>query len=154
VNIYLRSMIAGFSATVILSLLMVMKSMMGVMPELDVISMLSSMSQSIMGLGGPAIAWLIHFLIGTVLWGVLFALLYDWLPGVEPIMKGISFGILAWLLMMILPMPMAGAGFFGMALGMMAPAMTLVLHVIWGAVLGIVFRMLPDEAGTEAVGRS
>nr|WP_244483514.1 DUF6789 family protein [Mesorhizobium sp. 1M-11] len=48
--------------------------------------------------------------------------------------------------MMILPMPMAGAGLFGLALGMMAPVMTLILHFIWGAVLGVMFRMLPAEA--------
>ncbi|WP_448329685.1 DUF6789 family protein [Sulfitobacter sp. M13] len=41
--------------------------------------------------------------------------------------------------MMILIMPMAGAGLFGLALGMMAPIMTLVLHIIFGAVLGVVF---------------
>lgn len=149
-NIYVRAMIAGFTATIVLSLLMIMKTAMGIMPRLDVISMLSGMSQNMMGVGGAGIGWLAHFLIGTVLWGVLFALLHDRLPGSAPIMKGISFGILAWLLMMILPMPMAGAGLFGMALGMMAPVMTLILHIIWGAVLGIVFRMLPAEAAAPA----
>ena len=34
---------AGFVATVVLSLMMVAKGMMGVMPELDVIAMLSAM---------------------------------------------------------------------------------------------------------------
>lgn len=149
-SICVRAMIAGFAATVVLSLLMIMKTAMGIMPQLDVISMLSGMSQNMMGVGGAGIGWLAHFLIGTVLWGVLFALLYGRLPGSEPVRKGISFGILAWLLMMILPMPMAGAGFFGLGLGMMAPVMTLILHVIWGAVLGIVFRMLPAEAVVQA----
>mgnify|MGYP000169687771 CR=1 FL=1 len=37
---------------------------------------------------------------------------------------------------MLLPLPMAGAGFFGLSLGMMAPIMTLVLHLVYGAVLG------------------
>lgn len=151
-NIYIRSMIAGFAATVVLSLLMLVKSAMGLMPQLDVIAMLSEMSRTIMGFDGTGMAWLIHFLIGTVLWGLLFALLYEWLPGSEPIMKGISFSILAWILMMIAPMPMAGAGFFGVALGIMAPVMTLILHMIWGATLGLVFRMLPAET-TEAAER-
>ncbi|WP_244483515.1 hypothetical protein [Mesorhizobium sp. 1M-11] len=43
-NIYVRSMIAGFAATIVLSVLMIMKAAMGVMPQLDVISMLSEMS--------------------------------------------------------------------------------------------------------------
>ncbi len=32
----------------------------------------------------------------------------------------------------------AGAGFFGMKMGIMAPMMTLVLHIIFGAVMGLV----------------
>jgi hypothetical protein len=43
--------------------------------------------------------------------------------------------------MMIVMMPMAGAGFFGSHLGMMAPVMTLVLHVIYGFVLGAVYGL-------------
>ena len=35
-------------------------------------------------------------------------------------------------------MPMAGAGLFGMKLGMMAPLMTWVLHLVFGAVMGLV----------------
>ncbi|MGE0499625.1 MAG: DUF6789 family protein [Rhizobiaceae bacterium] len=145
-NIYVRSMIAGFSATVVLSLLMMMKAAMGLMPQLNPIAMLSDMAQGMMGMGGAGIGWLLHFLIGTVLWGILFAFLYNRLPGASAVAKGMAFGVLAWLLMMILPMPMAGAGFFGMGLGMMAPVMTLILHLIWGAVLGFVFSRLPAEA--------
>jgi uncharacterized membrane protein YagU involved in acid resistance len=145
-NTYVRSMIAGFAATVVLSLLMIMKGATGLMPQLDVITMLSGMAQSMVGMGGAGSGWLIHFLIGTVLWGFLFALLYDRLPGSQAIAKGMSFGVLAWVLMMILAMPMAGAGLFGVKLGMMAPVMTLILHLIWGAVLGFVFSGLSTEA--------
>ncbi|HEC71452.1 hypothetical protein LCGC14_2238660 [marine sediment metagenome] len=126
--------LAGFIATVVLSVLMVMKGMMGVMPELDVAAMLAGM------IGAPVIVgWIVHFLIGTVAWGGGFAVLYDYIPGSSAVQKGIVFGIAAWLGMMILIMPMAGAGLFGLALGMMAPIMTLVLHIIFGAVLGAVF---------------
>lgn len=138
-NSYARSIIAGFVATVVLSALMLMKSSMGLMPQLNVIAMLAHM----IGFGGPALGWLAHFLIGTVLWGVLFALLYSSLPGSEPVVKGMVFGVGAWLLMMIIVMPMAGAGFFGLNLGIMAPVMTLILHLIWGAVLGYLYKALP-----------
>ena len=40
-------------------------------------------------------------------------------------------------------MPMAGAGFFGSQLGMMAPLATLVMHWIYGAVLGGVYGAGP-----------
>ena len=148
-NIYLRAMIGGFVATVALSVLMLMKSMMGVMPGLDVIHMLTGMAHGMMGLpANPAVGWMLHFLIGTVLWGIGFALLYKSLPGDGPLFKGIVFGVLAWLLMMLIPMPMAGAGLFGMKMGMMAPVMTLVLHLIWGAVLGATFGGLSRSAAT------
>jgi hypothetical protein len=63
------------------------------------------------------------------------------IPGSGAVLKGVLFGIAAWLGMMIMVMPMAGAGLFGMAFGIMAPMMTLVLHIIFGAVLGAVYLM-------------
>ncbi len=50
--------------------------------------------------------------------------------------------------MMLIPMPMAGAGLFGLKLGPMAPVMTLVLHLVWGAVLGAAYARLGRGAGT------
>lgn len=130
--------VAGFAATVALSVLMVAKGMMGVMPELDVAAMLASM------VGAPIIVgWIVHFMIGTLAWGGGFAVLYNAIPGNSAAIKGIAFGIAAWLGMMIVVMPMTGAGLFGMNFGIMAPIMTLVLHVIFGAVLGKVYAALP-----------
>ncbi len=149
-NIYLRAMIAGFVATVVLSALMLIKSMMALMPGLDVVQMLTGMAHNMMGLpANPAVGWVLHFTIGTVVWGIGFALLYKTLPGNSATTKGIVFGVLAWLLMMLIAMPMAGAGFFGMKIGMMAPLMTLVLHLVWGAVLGLTFGALSRSPTTE-----
>ncbi len=39
----LKGVVAGFAATVVLSALMVMKSLMGLMPELDTVAMLTNM---------------------------------------------------------------------------------------------------------------
>jgi hypothetical protein len=132
-----KGMLAGLAATVALSLLMLMKGAMGLMPALDPIGMIAMM----MGVS-TAIAWGVHFIIGTVVWGGSFALLESYLPGGQLWLKGVVFGIGAWLIMMVAMMPMAGAGFFGMQLGMMAPAMTLVMHIVFGAVLGGVHGML------------
>ncbi|WP_394697533.1 DUF6789 family protein [Pseudoxanthomonas japonensis] len=128
-----KGITAGIVATVVLSVLMVAKSMMGLMPQLDVISMLSRM----MGVAVP-VAWVIHFMIGAI-WGALFAVLYKAIPGKEAVAKGLVFGSAAWLLMMLMIMPMAGAGLFGMKLGMIAPVMTWMLHLVFGSVLGLVY---------------
>ncbi|MEC5325340.1 DUF6789 family protein [Aurantimonas sp. A3-2-R12] len=126
--------LAGFIATAVLSVMMVAKGIMGVMPELDVAAMLSMM------MGAPVIVgWLAHFMIGTLAWGGGFAILYEAIPGGSAVVKGIVFGVAAWLAMMIMVMPMAGAGVFGMNFGILAPMMTLVLHIVFGAVLGGVY---------------
>ncbi|SOC31039.1 DUF6789 family protein [Thalassospira xiamenensis] len=144
-NTYAKAMLAGFAATAALSVLMVMKAAMGLMLTLNVISMLSYMAQQMLGLGEMWFGWLMHFLIGTVLWGGLYALSFNKLPTSSPVGKAVVFAVGAWLLMMIMAMPMAGAGLFGLKLGMMAPIMTLVLHIIWGLVLGSIFSVLSSR---------
>lgn len=44
--------------------------------------------------------------------------------------------------MMVMLMPMVGVGLFALSMGMMAPVMTLVLHLIFGAVLGWTYGKL------------
>lgn len=135
-----KGMIAGFAATAVLSMLMLIKSAMGLMPKLDIISMLSGMMGSSLAMG-----WIAHIMIGTVIWGGLFALLEAKISGRSLWLRGVIFGVGAWLLMMLSIMPMAGAGVFGVNLGMVAPVMTLMLHVIYGAVLGGVYAALQSR---------
>jgi hypothetical protein len=144
---WLKGIAAGLVATVVLSALMLVKTMMGVMPELSPIKMISDM------LGAtPAIGWVMHFMIGTVLWGTLFAWLSQRLPFEGHLLNGILFGIGAWLVMMIIMMPMVGAGFFGSHLGIMAPVMTLMLHVVYGFVLGGVYALERPDPTREFQG--
>lgn len=133
---WMKGLGAGFVATAILSALMVMKAMMGVMPELNPVKMIADMLDA-----PPAVGWAMHFMIGTVLWGTLFAWLNPGLPGESHWLKGIVFAVGAWLVMMVVMMPMAGAGLFGSHLGMMAPIMTLMLHIVFGFVLGAVYAL-------------
>lgn len=136
-----NGLFAGFVATASLTILMIAKSAMGFMPELDVVNMLANMMHS-----SIAIGWVAHFVIGTVIWGVSFAYLVDKLPG-GPMSSGILFSIGAWIVMMIATMPLAGAGVLGLRLGMMVPVATLVLHILWGAMLGLTYaRMTQDES--------
>ena len=65
-----KGLAAGLIATLVLSMMMVIKSMIGLMPQLDVIAMLGGM------LGVSAvIAWVVHFVIGTVGYGLAIVLL-------------------------------------------------------------------------------
>jgi len=132
-----KGMLAGLAATVVLSALMVMKAMIGVMPALDLPKMIAGMMGSP---DTPVLGWAIHFMIGVVGYGIAIKL-YGQRLG-SPIVSGIVIGAVGWLIMMLVLMPMAGVGLFAMSMGLMAPMMTLVLHLIFGAVLGWTYGML------------
>lgn len=127
-----KGLVASLVATVVLSALMLMKQRMGLAPQLNPIEMLTKMA----GGSTPAVGWVIHFLIGTVLWGSLFPIFDATLPDSSHWLNGIMFGIGAWILMMVLVMPMAGADVFGLALDIDAPIAALIFHLVYGAVLG------------------
>lgn len=131
-----KGLLAGLVATIVLSLLMVLKATMGLLPQLDIPTMLAGMMGSPQI---PIVGWIAHFVIGTLLYGVAISALDSKLPGTSRIGHGVMLGVLGWLIMMVVLMPMVGAGLFGMGMGVMAPVMTLVLHLIFGAVLGWVY---------------
>ena len=67
-NHIVKGLVAGLVATIVLSMLMIAKGMMGLMPELDMIAMLSSMMSA-----PPIVGWIAHLMIGAAIWGGLFA---------------------------------------------------------------------------------
>lgn len=139
-----RGLLAGLAATIVLSVLMVIKSAMGLMPAVDAIAMLTQLGAEHFGLpSSPVVGWAAHFVIGVVLWGLVFAGTYETWPSAPPV-KGAVFSVMIWLLMMSMFMPMAGAGFFGTNIGATPAVATLVLHLIFGLVLGGVFGRAPE----------
>jgi uncharacterized membrane protein YagU involved in acid resistance len=140
-----RGIAAGFVATFVLSVMMLMKRSMGLMPELDPIAMITAMA----GASSQAVGWIAHFIIGSLFWGVGFAVVSPYLPGPFRL-RGTIFAVGAWLMMMIVVMPMAGAGTFGLGLGIMTPLVTLVLHVVFGLVLGGIYGLLDAKQGLIA----
>jgi hypothetical protein len=137
-NKWNKGLLAGLVATVVLSVLMVIKSALGLMPAVDAIGMLAKIAGDFGLPSSAVVGWIAHFVIGVVLWGLVFAGTYPSWPGTPP-MKGAVFSVMAWLLMMSMVLPMAGAGFFGVNIGLSAAVATLVLHLIFGLVLGSVF---------------
>ncbi len=132
-----KGMLAGLAATAVLSVLMVMKAMMGVMPALDLPKMIAGMMGSP---DTPILGWAIHFMIGVVAYGIAVSLFGQRFG--SSTVSGIVIGAVGWLIMMLVLMPMAGVGVFALSMGTMAPVMTLVLHLIFGAVLGWTYGKL------------
>jgi hypothetical protein len=129
-------MVAGLLATTVLSGTMSVLVPAGLAP--DIIGLISHMLRI-----DRDTAWMLHFLVGTVAWGGFFAILQPFLPSRSSLVRGVMFGVAAWLAMMLLMMPMADAGYFGLLLGWTTPFTTLLLHLLFGAALGLACSLLP-----------
>lgn len=137
-HLYTRGLLAGFCATLVLSAFMIAKTFLGIPPPMSVIHLLAGLGHNLFGIpAAPIFGWGAHFAIGTVLWGLIFAALHARLPG-SPIVKGLVFATGAWLLMMIILMPLAGKGLFAAGAGPGVAIATLILHWIYGVALGVV----------------
>jgi len=133
----MKGLAAGLVATIVLSVVMLLNSSIGLYPQADLIRLLRNLGT----LTTPA-AWMDHFIIGVVIWGLLFAS-YDSVA-MRPSywLKGIIFGVFAWVVMMVAFLPLAGSGFLGSKLEGATLVGLLILHLIYGAVLGGAYSLL------------
>jgi len=131
-----KGVIAGFIATVVISVIMLLLTAMG-LPQFDIVTLIDRLGS--IGRGG---AWVDHFIVGALLWGPIFSG-FESVTAPAPIwQKGLIFGGITWLLMMVIFMPVVGAGFFGIGLGLAEPLGMLFLHLVYGLVLGVTFGVV------------
>ncbi|RJS94111.1 DUF6789 family protein [Salinisphaera sp. Q1T1-3] len=129
------AILAGVVASLVLAAALVAESLFPVLPAYDLVGLIQRFT------GGPrAAGWLGYALVGVLLWPAVFVLLRARLPGASDIARGLVFGGLAWAAMMLLFLPIAGAGFFGLVIGWWVPVMALLQHLLYGAALGLVYR--------------
>ena len=143
-NRNIRGLIAGIIATAVLSILMMVKAAMGILPQFNVIALLANTLGA-----GPIVGWIAHIAIGVVLYGLVFANLSGALPGGTLTIKGMVLGVIGWLVMMLVAMPVMGAGIFASNLGIPVMIATLVLHLIFGAVLGFSFGKISGQSAAR-----
>ncbi len=127
-----RAILGGFVGTVALTLMMyfIAPLMMGM--KMDIAGMLGSL------LGDSWWAGLgMHFLNGTIIFPLIYAfVLYGVFLG-GPTLKGITWGVILWVLAQVVVMPMMGAGLFSAnAGGLMAAMGSLLGHLVYGGLLG------------------
>ena len=87
----------------------------------------------------------VHLVVG-VLWATLYAYYFEpRLPG-EGWAKGLQFGLLPWILSLVVFLPLVGGGLFGEAVGAgPLPALgNLILHLGYGITLGVIYGPLGD----------
>src|SRR5215472_13031485 len=101
-----KAIVGGFIGTVMFTLMMrFVAPMMGV--RMDIVAKLGEITHS--GMAGGV---LMHFLNGTVIFPLVYVyLLYRFLPG-APWQKGLLWGVILWLGLQIVMMPMMGGGLF------------------------------------------
>jgi hypothetical protein len=133
----MKGMFAGFVATLVLTALMLINGAFDLVPQINIIRLLTTLGT----LSVPS-AWMDHFIVGVVVWGLLFAVYDGGADRPAHWLKGIIFGVFAWLVMMVAFMPLAGAGFFGAKIGVTAPVGLLIVHLIYGLVLGATYGLL------------
>ena len=127
-----KAIAGGFVGTVLLTLMMRFVAPMMTGQKMDVPGKLGDMTGT-----GPAGGMVMHFLVGSVIFGLIYAfVLFRFLPG-PPWLKGLLGGVLFWLGLEILTMPMIGGGFFSSQVGGMKMAVAaLITHLVYGATLG------------------
>jgi len=136
--------LGGFVGTLILTLMIrFVAPVMGV--RMDIVAKLGEMTHT-----GMAGGLFVHFLNGTVIFPLIYVyLLYRFLPG-APWQKGLLWGVILWLGLQIVMMPMMGGGLFSTeAGGLKAVIAALLGHLVYGAILGAVAGAPP--ASPEAL---
>jgi uncharacterized membrane protein YagU involved in acid resistance len=130
---FVRAALGGFVGTLVMTaMIYFVAPMVGL--RMDIAAMLGSM------LGGSWIAGMVmHFVNGSVIFPAIYVYaLYAHLPG-SPAVRGTVWGVALWLLAQTVVMPMMGAGLFSSAMGGMMAAMgSLIGHVLYGSLLGII----------------
>lgn len=138
-----RGLVSGLIATVVLVAAMLLRRALGLFVDLDIIPLIGAAAGELFGLPRtPLTGWLLLFVIGA-LWGGVFGWIYYRIAGPSGLVRGLVFAVAAWAMMMVVFMPIAGAGWFGLAAGVETPLVALIMHLIFGAAMGVCFERLP-----------
>ena len=131
-----KGMAAGLAGASVLAALLLINAETGFIPELDFVALVGHLTGT--GMTG---GWIVHFIFSAAVGG-LFAWLDPDLPGDSLRQRGIILAGATWLLMMFFVMPLGGSGFFGLNVGVLLPLATLLLHIIFGGVMGGIYGWL------------
>ena len=146
----MKSVAGGLAGTVVMSMMMRFVAPMMLGHPMDIAAMLGNM----MG-GSYALGMAAHLMNGIVIFPLAYAFLaFRYLPG-PPALRGMTFGVILWLLAEVIVMPMAGAGFFSSEIGGAKAVMAALMgHLVYGALLGAISGAAEFEAPERAATRA
>jgi hypothetical protein len=128
----------GMVATIAMSALMILGVVTGLSPMPSPIpEAIVNKGLGLLGVGLPRplivlLAAVAHLSYGGVAGAVLAALIRP-----VTVWKGLGWGVFLWLLMGVVALPFLGWGFFGIAITPRIAVATLILHLVYGATLGL-----------------
>ncbi len=150
-----RAMLAGLIATIIMSIVQAMAPVMG-LPRMDIAAMVASMFG-----GSLVVGWIVHLMMGTILWAAVYAYIVEPRLGGAPWVRGLTSGFLLAVFVLIIGFPLVGAmfssltprpGFLGMGMGGAMGTMGVIVgHLVYGLVLGAIYGY-PASEHHSAVG--
>lgn len=140
--------ISGFLATYVVASMMLMNNALHGFPEVHVARTLAGM------LGfrdGALVGWIVLLVAGIFVIGGVFAVYATRLPLRSYLAKGLACGMVSWLLMMVVFMPLGGAGLFGLGSSAVVPLATLLLNLAYWVVLSLSYRWIAGHSMSDQV---
>lgn len=140
-------MLAGLGASTVHLVLMELKHRAGILPAFDPYADLQRMLSSFSSLASEAPwSWLLPYVNGSMLLGFLFGQSFLYLPGRTAWARGSVFGLLAWLVLGLGLLPLAGSGMFArnLGLGIMPALLMLGMLSIYGVALSLLYGWLME----------
>jgi len=139
-----RAAVAGLVGTAAMTALLLVEPSIG-LPKIAMGQVLStSLGLTTAHLSfGPALGWCLHFVIGMVL-AVIYAWAFDArLPG-PPIVRGMLYGAMVFVVAQVVFMPLVGGGFFSRG-DLELITGSLLAHLLYGGVIGWSYHGGRDE---------
>lgn len=128
-----RAVLGGLAGTAAMTMMMYFVAPMMTGSTMDIAAELGRM----MG-GSWALGMMAHVMNGVLIFPLVYAfVLYGMLPG-PPTARGALWGLALWLVAQVVVMPMIGAGFFSSNVGMPSAVASLMGHLVYGILLGVV----------------
>ena len=127
-----KAILGGFVGTVLLTLMMHFVAPMMTGQRMDIAAKLGDMIGA-----SHAVGLIMHFVNGALIFALVYTyVLFRILPG-APWQKGLLSGVILWLGLQLVMLPMMGGGVFSSHIGGMKMVIAaLIGHLVYGAALG------------------
>ena len=145
-------MLAGAGATSVHLALMALKASAGILPAFDPYADLQRLLFGATAGTFQPPSWVLAYVNGGLILGLLFGRLVVYLPGRTPLARGAAFGLIGWLGMGLGLLPLAGRGLFGvrLELGAWPAALMLAMLLIYSITMSVLYDWLTAGAAATS----